>query len=121
MGSNKRYVVQESRQSPYSEPIALKKGEVVTVGEEYKGEALWPGWIWCETGSTKCWVPYQIIQTTDKQRGILKEDYIATELNVQTGETVEAERELNGWVWARKLGSKEFGWIPIDILKQVDA
>jgi len=120
MGRITRYRVQESRETPYSKPIVLIKGEVVTVGEEYKEKALWPGWIWCETDNKKCWVPFQIIEKKDKNLGILKEDYIATELNVETGDIIEAERELNGWVWGKRLGNNQFGWVPIDILGQAD-
>jgi hypothetical protein len=116
----KRYIVQESRESPYSEPVILTKGEAVTVGEEYKEKVYWPGWIWCETADKKCWVPFQTIEKKQKNLGIMKEDYNATELNVKTGDIIEAEKELNGWVWGKRSGDNRFGWVPMDILKEED-
>jgi len=115
-----RYIVQESRETPYSKPIVFTKGEVVTVGEEYKEKESWPGWIWCETADKKCWVPFQFIEKKEKNLGILKEDYTATELNVKPGDIIEAERELNGWVWGKRLEDGLFGWVPIDILRHAD-
>jgi hypothetical protein len=114
----KRYVVQQPRKSPYSRPIALAKGEIVSVGEEYRGEEPWEGWIWCEKDATKCWVPFQIVERTTSGTGVVREDYVATELDVERGEVVEAERELNGWVWASKIGTTHCGWVPLDILAE---
>jgi hypothetical protein len=114
--TRRRYVVQQSRNSPYVEPITLAKGQVVSFGEEYRGKESWVGWIWCETGTTRCWVPFQLIENCGPGRGIVRESYVATELNVEVGNILESERELNGWVWAMKPGTTESGWVPMDLL-----
>jgi hypothetical protein len=40
-----RYRVLKSRKTNYPDPIVLKKGETVTIGEEYKEKETWKGWI----------------------------------------------------------------------------
>lgn len=121
MGIKMRYRVRESRRTPYAEPIVLARGEVVTVGEEYREEPRWPGWIWCETDDAKCWAPVQIIEKKGKSRGILRQEYIATELNVDHGDIVEADRELNGWVWGKNTTNGQLGWVPVSILEPEEA
>ena len=56
--------------------------------------------------------------TGRKKHGKLKEEYIATELNVEKDDSIEAEKELNGWVWGRNVNKNEYGWIPLEILKK---
>jgi len=90
-----RYRVLQSRKTNHSVPIVLKKGETVTIGEEYKEKNTWKGWIWCETSEKKCWVPYQIIEKQNERQGKLKEEYITAELNVEKDDLIEAEKELN--------------------------
>jgi hypothetical protein len=120
MNKPRRYRVIQSRKTNYLVPIVLKKGETVTIGEEYKEKETWKGWVWCETSEKKCWVPYQIIEKQDEIYGKLKEEYIATELNVEKDDSIEAEKELNGWVWGRNENKNENGWVPLEILEKED-
>lgn len=118
MNKPHQYIVIQSRKTNYSDPIVLKKGERVTIGEEYKEKETWKGWIWCETSEKKCQVPYQIIEKQDEKHGKLKEEYIATELNVQKDDSIEAEKGLNGWVQGRNVNRNEYGWVPLEILEK---
>ncbi len=120
MNKPRRYRVIQSRKTNYSVPIVLKNGETVTICEEYKEKETWKGWVWCETSEKKCWVPYQIIEKQDEIYGKLKEEYIATELNVEKDDSIEAEKELNGWVWGRNENKNENGWVPLEILEKED-
>jgi len=120
MNKPRRYRVIQSRKTNYSVPIVLKNDETVTIGEEYKEKETWKGWVWCETLEKKCWVPYQIIERQDEGHGKLKEEYIATELNVEKDDSIEAEKELNGWVWGRNVNKNEYGWVPLEILEKED-
>ena len=88
--------------------------------ENKKGKETWKGWVWCETPEEKCWVPYQIIEKQGERHGKLKEEYIATELNVDKVDSIEAEKELNGWVWGRNVNKNEYGWVPLEILEKED-
>jgi hypothetical protein len=63
-------------------------------------------------------VPFQIVENAGSGVGIVKQSYVATELNVEVGDLLEAERELNGWVWAKKLGTTDSGWVPMDLLAE---
>ncbi len=42
-----RFVVTEAHRGPVHAPLSLKKGDLVSVGETYKGPENWPGWVWC--------------------------------------------------------------------------
>ena len=48
------------------------------------------------------------------------QDYSAKELTVATGEMIVYEKEFNGWVWGKNEATKEFGWLPIEILLEVE-
>lgn len=121
MDEARLFRVLQSRRTDYPEPIVLKKGEMVMVGEEYKGKGTWKGWIWCESPAGKGWVPYQIIEMISDSIGKVKEDYIATEMNVEKDELIEGDKELNGWVWGRNVTKNEYGWVPLEILKKEDS
>ncbi len=96
---------------PKMDPIILKKGQHVIVGEE---DQQWKNWINCSTpdGCQQGWVPEQIITGvgTDSQ---VTEDYDATEMAVSAGDTVVSERELNQWLWCRNKES-QYGWVPVE-------
>ena len=111
------YVVTENHRTEFSDPIILKQGEKVIIGEE--SSADWPGWIFCAkiNGSNKGWVPKQIIMY-EKDYGIIAEDYSAKELDIDRGITVEGIKELNGLLWGKNNSSNEIGWIPMKKLEQ---
>ena len=44
-----KYQVIEEHLTNYPDPIVLQKGEVVKVGERYKGPENWNNWIYCYT------------------------------------------------------------------------
>jgi hypothetical protein len=94
-------------------PITVDKGAIVRVGERSNSAGNWPNWVYCYSldGSGEGWTPVQIIQI-ETEYGIVAEDYSAIELNVEKGETVEGDRELNGWVWCNKVNGVEEGWLP---------
>jgi len=120
MNKPHRYRVIRSRETNYSDPIVLKKDETLTIAEEYKEKETWDGWIWCETPEKKCWVPYQIIEKQSERHGKLKEEYVVTELNVEKDDSIEAEKELNGWAWGRNVNKNEYRWVPLEILEKED-
>ena len=113
-----RYRVFQSRTTQYSDPIIFTKGEVVTIGQEYKGQEPWPGWVWCETADKNCWVPHQIVEKQGQGRVAIVEDYNAIELNVEKDDVIVADKELNGWIWGLNLNKSEYGWVPLDVLEE---
>jgi len=56
----------------------------------------------------------------EKQKGIVKENYSAKELNINVGEKVIKIKELNGWGWVKRELNNEEGWLPLEILKEIE-
>lgn len=113
-----RYVVTKRHTSEYSEPITVKKGDPLAVGERYAGQEQWHDWFLCSTpGQQDGWVPAQIIETLADGCTVASEDYTARELNVEEGDTVLCTRMLNGWGWCESLRHAGSGWVPLENLK----
>jgi len=109
------YIVTEQHETEYQNPIMLKIGEKVIIGEEFSGsgnEENWTNWVYCKKidGSTEGWVPKQIIEYNSE---IIIQDYSAKELSVEKGMIIEGIKELNGWLWSRIKSTDETGWIPL--------
>ncbi|MFC0523744.1 SH3 domain-containing protein [Pontibacillus salicampi] len=113
--NNTIYIVTKNHTSNYPNPIKLTKGQTVSIGERYTGNENWYNWIYCYTIDSKLegWVPEQIIEAPGK----VLEDYIAKELNVEIGELLFKQKDLNGWCWAKKLNSSNEGWVPNENVK----
>jgi hypothetical protein len=73
------------------------------------------GWIFSETLNAFGWVPEQIINRIEKNKGLIKEKYSAKEMNINEGEIVI----LNGWIWAKRKIDNSEGWLPKEILKEI--
>jgi hypothetical protein len=110
-----RYRVVKSYNSPYEEPLVLKKGERLRWEPR---ECEWQGWIWCTTdGSESRWVPEKWVEKEGDQCVLLR-DYTTTELSVEEGETVTVEFEEAEWGWATNEGGKS-GWVPLEYLEKL--
>jgi len=110
------YIVIEDHKTEFPEPILLKRGEKVIIGEETSEK--WPDWIFCVKmdGSNKGWVPKQIIKMENNYGNII-ENYSAKELDINKGMIVEGIKELNGWLWSKNKMTNEVGWIPNEKVK----
>jgi hypothetical protein len=100
-------------QSAYPDPLVIKVGEELTVGEK---ESEWSGWVWCTNQNGKGgWVPKKYV----KHKGdiwVARFDYDATELSVDIGEELIMGYEESGWIWcANQQG--QHGWVPADHLE----
>ena len=113
-----KYIVIKDHRTEFHNPIILKLGEKVIIGEE--STDTWPNWVFCTKtdGSNKGWVPKQIIRVI-KNYGEIIEDYSAKELDVDEGTIVEGIKELNGWLWLKNKNTNEIGWVPIENLKKL--
>jgi hypothetical protein len=111
--TNKIAKVTKKHISNYPNPMRLIQGQTVLIGEKYSGPEEWDNWIYCRTldSTLEGWVPEQILDISHEKAYVL-EKYIAKELNVDPGETVEIKYALNGWVWVRTLVTSEEGWVP---------
>jgi hypothetical protein len=116
----KQYLVIQDHTSEYPEPITFEKGAPLTVGEKYEGPEGWENWLFCESpGQKGGWVPAQIIEIVNDKAARAREAYTARELNVRQGDVLLGSKTLNGWVWCKRPGSAESGWVPLSCLQHV--
>ncbi|MFV8829516.1 SH3 domain-containing protein [Alkalihalobacterium sp. APHAB7] len=115
------YIVTKQHISNYPNPIRLFKGQAVIISKKYEGNEGWNNWIYCYTKDKHLegWVPEQIIHIQGKQ-GLILEDYIAKELEVNVDEQLIKTKELNGWIWVKRLTNSEEGWVPKENVKEVN-
>lgn len=64
-------------------------------------------------------MPAQLIEPISVGRGRALDDYSARELDADPGQLVQLLRPLNGWIWCRRHGDGELGWLPLEKLKQL--
>jgi len=117
-----RYLVIKEWRSLYPNPILLNRGsEVIIDNTRKETDPDWKGWVWCRSVEKEGWVPIQLLNIVEEgdliSKAIALEDYSANELNVTMGEFVIGETSLNGWLWCKKEGDEEFGWLPLDVLE----
>ncbi|MFX0040350.1 MAG: SH3 domain-containing protein [Promethearchaeota archaeon] len=101
--------------SPYTEPLFFKKSEIVSIGEK---DSEWSGWIWCtnKLGNSR-WIPENYLEIHG-DKGILKRDYNAVELNAQIGEEYLIKEEEAEWYWVVNQEGKS-GWVPIKNVQKI--
>jgi len=111
-------LVSKSYSIQYDNPIQLRVGDHVRLGEE-ESDPEWKGWIWAETDTHKGWIPMQILEMAkDRTTATVLQAYSAKELDVEEGTLIFALHSLNGWTWAKRLDNGEEGWIPNNIVSQ---
>lgn len=114
------YEVKKPHVSNYPNPITLTKGDQVIIGVLYDKNPNWRNWIFCSTNDLiSGWVPKQIVKI-DGDKGTVLENYSARELNVHLGDRLVGIRELNGWLWVKKINSNEEGWTPKENLQSIN-
>jgi hypothetical protein len=114
-----KYVVVESYESQYKNPINVAKNERVNIEIEYDEE--YPNWFFCKKldNSNSGWIPEKIIRK-ENNFGIITENYSAKELDVKKDYIIKGFKELEGWIWCECENTKEIGWVPIKNIKKVD-
>ena len=122
-------VALEDHEGENPNPIILKKGEKVAVGERSDSEGNWPNWVFCTkmNGSGNGWTPLQILEIKGEE-GTALDGYDAKELTVKKGDKFKGHQELNGWVWCSKStidpegkagNTTEEGWLPKEKIRAV--
>jgi len=121
MNPDRRYLVIQAHSSEFPEPMLVRKGDRVTVGERYDGPEGWPDWYLCTpAGQQAGFVPAQFLDRHADGSATMLEDFTNKELDAAQGEMLRGERELNGWVWAVRLADGETGWVPLENLRLCD-
>ena len=107
MNCEKCKVLKEHRSS-FPNPLIVKKGEILTVGDQKTEEV---GWIWCiNKEGNGCWAPQDYISITGNRAEFLQ-DYNSIELNVNVGQILSIQTEAQGWIWVID-ERQNTGWIP---------
>ena len=119
-----KYIVTKKWSVVYTDPLSLTAGQEVLIDNNRKEENPdWKGWVWCETSDNRGWVPERILNVTDTadkhSQATVLENYSAAEHNADPGDTVNGEKIINGWLWCRKEGTEELGWLPLDNLSEL--
>lgn len=121
MNPDRRYLVVQAHISEFPEPMLVRKGDRVAVGERYDGPEGWPDWYLCTpTDQQAGFVPAQFLDRHADGSATMLEDFTNKELDVAQGEILRGERELNGWVWVVRLIGEEAGWVPLENLRLCD-
>ena len=103
------YVIKE-HQASYPDPLVVKAGEVLTVGNN---DTKWPAFVWCTNqDGISGWVPERHL---DRQgdHGIAQQDYSTAELTIKVGEQVVVDSKDSGWYWVTNQ-SDQSGWVPVE-------
>ena len=104
--------------SPYPASIPFRAGETVTVGEEYREDPQWKGWVRCYGSPPKeAWAPRQFLAISGS-RGVFKREYDARELSVVPGDTVLVHETVNGFARVTREQDREVGWVPLRCLSE---
>ena len=121
MNPDRRYLVVQAHGSEFPEPMLVRKGDRVAVGERYDGPEGWPDWYLCTPADQQAGsVPAQFLDRHADGSATMLEDFTNKELDVAQGEILRGERELNGWVWVVRLIGEEAGWVPLENLRLCD-
>lgn len=115
----KLFIVIKSHTSEYPDPIHFSAGDFLAVGEKYVGNEGWDNWYLCSFNGLSGWVPKPLIEFTGVNSGVAKENYTASELNVEAQDHVIGFKKINGWIWCKKLSTEEQGWLPELNLKEI--
>jgi len=108
--------VTESYAIAYPNPIKLKEGELVKIEKWEPKDSDWAGWAFCvDQRGVKGWVSEKYLRV-DGNSAVAICNYAATELSVQSGETVEVHHQEFGWAWVENANGGQ-GWVPLKVLK----
>ncbi len=99
----------------YEYPLIVSEGDVLTLGGH---DTQWVGWVWCWNAAGKGgWVAERFLATNSGDTiGTMLQDYNATELMVNVGETLTVQSEESGWLWCANERGQQ-GWIPAENVK----
>ena len=108
----------KDRRILYKDPIRVRRGDLVRVGEE---DVDHPGWWWCTAIDAKQgWVPSDVLTPGVKKGATVRvvSDYESKELPLQHGDLLDVEQRRPGWLLVRN-ADDEIGWVPASDVEPV--
>jgi len=116
MSPSKTCKIIKAYRSAYPDPLIIKSGETLTIGEK---ESEWDDWAWCTNASSKSgWVPEKYLEIKGGD-AVAVCDYDATELTVTVGEELVILHEESGWAWAVNQNNQT-GWVPLECVAMAE-
>ena len=111
-----KYKVVKAIKSEFDNPIKLLKNDKVLIIEKSDPKGDWAGWILCKTDDNEGWLPHKILS----EEGYVTEDYNAIEFDLEIGEILIEEKELNGWIWSYKESDlSKKAWAPLNHIELI--
>jgi len=108
MAAEPRCRVIEPRESSSPDPLEVRQGSAVSVGER---DSQWPGFLRCTAADGKRgWIAEEYLEIRDSS-ALLRRDYSANELTVNENELLKILDAAGGWFWCEN-ASGERGWVP---------
>jgi len=104
----RRAIVKKDYQAQYLDPIAMRSGDEIIIGDRDTENA---DWIWCTHPDGRSGWVHESFLSIEAGAGRASRDYSAKELTVETGEVIELGEERSGWVRATN-SCGESGWLP---------
>ena len=75
------------------------------------------GWTWITTeDGNSGWAPQQLLEQRDDGAAIATNDYDATELDTELGESLTLLQELNEWGYVERRNG-DHGWVPMKTIE----
>ncbi len=113
------YKVIKARETEFPNPVSVKAGEHVECIEFSNADGEWAGWVLCKTHDNAGWLPHQILKIKDSS-GTVTEDYCAEEFDLEVGEVLYSDKEMNGWIWGYKsFDPNKYAWAPLNHIKRI--
>jgi hypothetical protein len=101
------YRVTAAYQSAFPDPLCVRAGDLLVLGEE---DGEYPGWIWATDPEDRSgWAPLDLAHP---ESGLARYDYGAGELDARVGEVLTCEQEHGGWALCTNAAGEK-GWIPL--------
>jgi len=102
------YIANSDYEDRDSDPLSLKTGDEVTVGDV---DRTWPGWVWASDGGGRDgYVPAEFLRALEGGRHQVIEDFDPTVLTIRRGDRLESLRQIHGWHWCRHESGAQ-GWV----------
>jgi hypothetical protein len=104
------YRIVADYRAAYPDPIVMKAGEKLRVGERDEDN---DAWVWCTGSSGKSgWGPAACVRL-DEDAGTALRDCSAPGLSLRSADTLDILAEEASWVLASDQRGR-FGWVPLE-------
>ncbi|MGA0900550.1 MAG: SH3 domain-containing protein [Luteolibacter sp.] len=111
-----QYIANSDYEDRDTEPLILKVGDEVDVGE---ADRTWPGWVWAKNAAgCDGYVPVEFLQKLAGTRHKVIEDFDPCVLTLRRGDVLESLRQIHGWHWCKNSHGEQ-GWVAGYLLRPV--